>query len=186
LDGTFLEHGVANLLNGIPASAVSVGGPPTGALKEHLFHFILDWLIATPSVKSRPHGAELIRSRESDKRLTYAPIRLLPDETVSTAAKLSSAFDGIALADISGRKSPPLSLNKHCAECEFQPRCVPIAREADDLSLLAKVAVKDREKYRNKGIFSEHSNHGFVHVLFDVLLRQPQKHETFRGVRSCA
>ena len=148
LDGTFLEHGVANLLNGIPASAVSVGGPPTGALKEHLFHFILDWLIATPSVKSRLDGAELIRSRESDKRLTYAPIRLLPDETVSTAAKLSSAFDGIALADISGRKSPPLSLNKHCAECEFQPRCVPIAREADDLSLLTKVSVKDREKYR--------------------------------------
>ena len=85
---------------------MSVGGPPTGALKEHLFHFILDWQIATPSVKSRQHGAELIRSRESDKRLTYAPFRLLPDETVSTEAKLSLAFDGIALAQIAGRKSP--------------------------------------------------------------------------------
>jgi predicted RecB family nuclease len=146
-------------------------------------------------VKSRLDGAELIRSRESDKRLTYAPFRLLPDETVSMAAKLSLAFDGIALTHIIGRKSPsgriihgreyvrgtvslgpyyskvqaliakiemqnsnplppPLSLNKHCAECEFQPRCVPIAREADDLSLLTKVSVKDREKYRNKGIFT--------------------------------
>ena len=195
LGGTFQKHGIANLLNGIPVSAVSVGAPPTGAFKKHLFHFILDWLIATPSVKSRLDGAELIRSRESDKRLTYAPLRLLPDETVSTAAKLSLAFDGIALAHISGRKSPsgriihgreyvrgtvslgpyygkvqaliakiemqnskpllpPVSLNKHCAECEFQPRCLPIAREADDLSLLTKVSVKDREKYRNKGIFT--------------------------------
>ena len=83
LDGTFQEHGVANLLNVIPASAVSVDGPPTGALKEHLFHFILDWLIATPSVKSRQHGAELIRSRESDKRQRmrlsgYFPTKLCP------------------------------------------------------------------------------------------------------------
>lgn len=49
---------------------------------------------------------------------------------------------------------PPLILNKHCAECEFQPRCRLVAVEKDDLSLLVGMSEKERKKHHDKGIFS--------------------------------
>ena len=49
---------------------------------------------------------------------------------------------------------PDLALNRHCPECEFQNRCREKAIEKDDLSLLGGLSVKEREKLRNKGIFS--------------------------------
>jgi predicted RecB family nuclease len=49
---------------------------------------------------------------------------------------------------------PPLMLNKHCAECEFQARCRQIAVEKDELSLLSGLTAKERQKQHNKGIFS--------------------------------
>ncbi|PYV76148.1 MAG: hypothetical protein DMG96_14935 [Acidobacteria bacterium] len=45
-------------------------------------------------------------------------------------------------------------LNRHCPECEFQARCRQIARDKDDLSLLATLSNKERKKYQNKGIFT--------------------------------
>jgi len=47
-----------------------------------------------------------------------------------------------------------LVLNRHCAECEFQERCRKIAIEKDDLSLLAGMSAKERQKLRSKGIFT--------------------------------
>ena len=52
------------------------------------------------------------------------------------------------------RVAPPLVLNKHCPECEFRARCRQIAVEKDDLSLLANMTAKQRQKLNDKGIFS--------------------------------
>jgi len=55
---------------------------------------------------------------------------------------------------LSQEKEPPLILNKHCGECEFQARCRAKAVEIDDLSLLAKMSLMERQKLKNKGIFT--------------------------------
>jgi predicted RecB family nuclease len=49
---------------------------------------------------------------------------------------------------------PDLVLNRYCAECEFQARCRKLAVEKDDLSLLAGMSAKERQKLRSKGIFT--------------------------------
>jgi predicted RecB family nuclease len=49
---------------------------------------------------------------------------------------------------------PPLVLNKHCPECVFRARCRQAAVEKDDLSLLANMAAKERQKLHDKGIFT--------------------------------
>ena len=49
---------------------------------------------------------------------------------------------------------PDLVLNRHCAECEFLARCRKLAVEKDDLSLLAGMSAKERQKLRSKGIFT--------------------------------
>ena len=49
---------------------------------------------------------------------------------------------------------PPLILNKHCAECEFQARCSQVAVEKDELSLLSGMTEKERRKQHDKGIFT--------------------------------
>src|ERR1019366_9020530 len=49
---------------------------------------------------------------------------------------------------------PPLVLNKHCPNCLYSARCRQIAEEADDLSLLARMSDKERQRYHRKGIFT--------------------------------
>ena len=59
------------------------------------------------------------------------------------------------IAELLATEAPPdLALNRHCSECQFQNRCREKALEKDDLSLLGGLSVKEREKLRNKGIFS--------------------------------
>ena len=53
-----------------------------------------------------------------------------------------------------GREPPPLVLNRHCAICDFQPRCRGLALERDDLSLLNAMTGKERAKCNTKGIFT--------------------------------
>jgi predicted RecB family nuclease len=55
---------------------------------------------------------------------------------------------------LSNPTPPDLVLNRHCAECEFQARCRQKAIETDDLSLLAGMSAKERQKLRSKGIFT--------------------------------
>ena len=50
--------------------------------------------------------------------------------------------------------SPPVVLNRHCAEWQFQAQCHQIAREKDDLSLLSTISDKERKKCHEKGIFT--------------------------------
>ena len=52
------------------------------------------------------------------------------------------------------RVAPPLVLNKHCSECEFRSRCREVAVEKDDLTLLANMTAKERQKLNGKGIFT--------------------------------
>jgi SRSO17 transposase/predicted flap endonuclease-1-like 5' DNA nuclease len=52
------------------------------------------------------------------------------------------------------RTHPQLILNKHCPECEFQPRCRQIAMEKDDLTLLPGMSEKERRKQNDRGIFT--------------------------------
>jgi len=51
-----------------------------------------------------------------------------------------------AMKQQKSRMPPPLALNKHCPECEFRARCRQIAVEKDDLSLLANMTAKRRQK----------------------------------------
>jgi predicted RecB family nuclease len=55
---------------------------------------------------------------------------------------------------LSSPSPPDLVLNRHCAECEFQARCRKVAVEKDDLSLLALMSAKERNKLHSKGIFT--------------------------------
>jgi predicted RecB family nuclease len=75
--------------------------------------------------------------------------------------KARSVLDSIA-AQRANATPPPLVLNKHCAECEYQSRCRQIAIEKDDLSLLANMTEKERRKQHDKGIFTvTHLSHTF-------------------------
>jgi predicted RecB family nuclease len=58
------------------------------------------------------------------------------------------------LAQQASDRPPPLILNKHCTECEFQPRCRRTAIEKDDLSLLSSMSVAEIKKQHDKGIFT--------------------------------
>ena len=53
-----------------------------------------------------------------------------------------------------GQQPPPLALNRHCAVCDFQPRCRSLAIERDDLRLLAAMTAKERSKSSAKGILT--------------------------------
>lgn len=51
-------------------------------------------------------------------------------------------------------KPPELVLHKGCSDCEFQSRCQAIAKETDDLSLIASMPKSNRQKLHQKGIFT--------------------------------
>jgi predicted RecB family nuclease len=55
---------------------------------------------------------------------------------------------------LSSPSPPDLVLIPHCAECEFQVRCREKALEKEDLSLLAGMTVRERNKLHEKGIFT--------------------------------
>ena len=59
-----------------------------------------------------------------------------------------------AMKQQKSRVPPPLVLNKHCPECEFRARCRRVAVEKDDLSLLANMTAKERQRLNDKGIFT--------------------------------
>jgi predicted RecB family nuclease len=74
-------------------------------------------------------------------------------KTLVLAAEVRKRLDKIA-ALLSSSVPPELVLNPHCTECEFQARCSQKAIETDDLSLLAGMSAKERQKLRSKGIFT--------------------------------
>jgi predicted RecB family nuclease len=69
------------------------------------------------------------------------------------AVRTRQIIDAI-VATCTSREPPPLVLNRHCAVCDFQPRCRGLAIERDNLSLLSAMTSKERAKFHSKGIFS--------------------------------
>jgi predicted RecB family nuclease len=72
-------------------------------------------------------------------------------------AKLLGAAEAIIgkIATLrSSAEPPPLILNRHCPVCQFRSRCRQTAIERDDLSLLANITAKERQKLNGKGIFT--------------------------------
>ena len=51
-------------------------------------------------------------------------------------------------------KPPELILHKGCSDCEFHSRCQAVAKETDDLSLIASMPKSDRQKLHQNGIFT--------------------------------
>jgi len=74
-------------------------------------------------------------------------------KTSALAGEVRKRLDKIA-ALLASPTPPDLVLNRHCPECEFRDRCRQKAIEADDLSLLAGMSAKERQKLRSKGIFT--------------------------------
>ncbi len=74
-------------------------------------------------------------------------------KTAALFGEVRKRLDKIA-ALLANPMPPDLVLNRHCAECEFRDRCRKIAIEKDDLSLMAGMSAKERQKLRSKGIFT--------------------------------
>jgi predicted RecB family nuclease len=91
-----------------------------------------------------PHSGKIIYGHQ------YSTLRV---PVTGLLDRVRSILGKIATERI-GATTPPLILNRHCAECEFQSRCRQIAIEKDDLSLLATMSDKEREKQHDKGIFT--------------------------------
>jgi predicted RecB family nuclease len=73
------------------------------------------------------------------------------------------------------RTPPPLVLNRHCPECEFRARCRRVAVEKDDLSLLANMTARERQKLNDKGIFT---------VTQLSYTFRPRRRRAFKGSRT--
>lgn len=171
---------------------VSTALPPD--FDKSKYRLVIDCVVHAQGLQSHLHALE--RSTVPGRKPNpFLPIRFVPNEKITKHDKLLVAFDALALATASGRKShfgkishgseqtemkvnldgltdmakavvdkiaaqqasatpPPLILNKHCAECEFQARCRQIAIEKDELSLLSGLTEKERKKQHSKGIFS--------------------------------
>jgi predicted RecB family nuclease len=80
----------------------------------------------------------------------HATQKVKTSDLASEVRKRIETISGL----LSSPSPPDLVLNRHCAECEFQARCWKIAIEKDDLSLLAGMSAKERQKFRNNGIFT--------------------------------
>jgi predicted RecB family nuclease len=68
-------------------------------------------------------------------------------------ARTRQTIDAIR-ATCHGLEPLPLILNRHCAGCDFQPRCRSLAIEREDLSLFSAMTGKERTKFHAKGIFT--------------------------------
>ena len=78
---------------------------------------------------------------------------VLKVKTSGLVSEVRTLIEKIATL-LSSPLPPDLILSRHCAECEFQTRCLQKAVEKDDLSLLALMTEKERKKLHSKGIFT--------------------------------
>jgi predicted RecB family nuclease len=91
-----------------------------------------------------PRSGKLIHG--SQFRRVTVPLAKLLEIVESALTKMTTQQ--------ASRAAPPLVLNRHCPECEFRSRCREVAIEEDDLSLLANMTAKERQKLNGKGIFT--------------------------------
>jgi len=74
-------------------------------------------------------------------------------KTSATESEVRRRIDKISVM-LSSSDPPDLVLNRHCVECEFQTHCRQQAIDSDDLSQLSSMTAKERQKFRDKGIFT--------------------------------
>jgi len=87
-------------------------------------------------------------------KIIYGSVYAVAQVKLEAWLPSAQAVLGRITAQQASRTPPPLVLNKHCVECEFQAHCRQMALEKDDLSLLSSMTAKERQKQHSKGIFS--------------------------------
>ncbi len=75
-------------------------------------------------------------------------MRVRLDSLVEEVRRLVASIE----ADKKGEVVPILTLNRHCAACEFRNQCQAVAEQTDDLSLLRGLSEKEINKLRARGI----------------------------------
>ncbi len=167
LEQIFVLNGCSRLCASIPADRVFVGTPAVEAIREQRDGLIIDCALLTSGLRTRLHGLEIVRAAAKAQVLSQV-FGCRPDRGklihgrayTTTAVSLAALYARIksvikAITVLHANASPPtVVLNRHCSECQFASRCRQIAEKADDLSLLAKMTEKARQKYHEKGIFT--------------------------------
>jgi predicted RecB family nuclease len=118
--------------NYTPVRFVRNGKPP---IADRLL-LAFDALVLSLLMGRSPQTGKLIHGPQFAITTVSLP-RLLADVKLPLA-KL--------MAQKSANLAPPLILNRHCPECEFQSRCRMAAVEKDDLSLLRNMTPKRARK----------------------------------------
>src|SRR5262245_41695213 len=103
-------------------------------------------------VGESPDG-EVVASPDAENLKSARWHATLKARTSALASEIRKRLEKV-VALLSSPTPPDLVLNRHCAECEFRDRCRQKAIETDDLSLLAGMSAKERQKLRSKGIFT--------------------------------
>ena len=104
---------------------------------------------------AKPSGllGDVRKRLEKIAALLSSPANPRSEESLARAPQATDETRGLG-GPRSAPPPPDLVLNRHCSECEFQARCRKLAIEKDDLSLLAGMNAKERQKLRSKGIFT--------------------------------
>jgi predicted RecB family nuclease len=103
-----------------------------------------DALAMSQDLAHVPHVGKLVHGRD------YRTVTVHLDPWIKKARRSLSVIRKYE----SPSTPPPLVLNRHCGECEFQERCRKLAVDHDDLSLLANLSEKEWKKHHDKGIFT--------------------------------
>jgi predicted RecB family nuclease len=73
---------------------------------------------------------------------------------------------------VTSLEEPPLALNQHCDRCEFTQLCRAKAQEADNLTLLRGMTLKEMMRHNSKGIFT------VKQLSYTFRSRRPAKRQT--------
>ncbi len=128
----------------IPAAPSPTQPQVTKVKTSALFGEVRKLLGKITALLSSPTGDQSANVRSADSHVRPGDANAIP----------TGGLSGPRSEPTSVPKPPDLVLNRHCAECEFRDRCRQKAIETDDLSLLAGMSAKERQKLRSKGIFT--------------------------------
>ncbi len=78
----------------------------------------------------------------------HRTVRVRIDSLVEEVRQLVAGIE----ADTKSEAAPTLTLNRHCAACEFRKDCQAVAEQTDELSLLRVLSEKEINKLRARGI----------------------------------
>jgi predicted RecB family nuclease len=179
---SYRRENAQRLLESLPENERVNAPPPAENFKTTKWRLAVRLVAQTHDMESCLHAVERVPSEGQGKRAQFIPIRFVFTNKLTKDDRLLVAFDALVLSEVLGREvplgkiihgddhatlkvkattqfkevrkrvekiatllsspSPPdLVLNRHCAE-------------KDDLSLLAGMSEKERNRHRSKGIFT--------------------------------